>query len=82
MSLAGKAKAPRKGKRRTVDGVEGSNLPFRIEMWNEGEFERVLALAAQATLARAIYGAAITEHPGRLIILMRGAKAIAQSADA
>ena len=33
------------------------------------------------TLARAIYAAAISEHPDRLIVLARGAKIIARSAD-
>jgi len=82
MGLAGKAKLPRKGKAGTAGGAEESaNLPFRIEMWNDGEFERVLALAAQSTLARAIYLAAIAEHPDRCIVLMRGARVVARSTD-
>ena len=82
MGLAGRAKLPRKGRRAAAGGAEQSaKLRFRIEMWNEGEFECVLALAAQATLARAIYAAAITEHPDRLIVLMRGAKIVARSVD-
>jgi hypothetical protein len=81
MSLAGKAKLPRKGKAGIAGAEETARLPFRIEMWNGGEFERVLALAAQATLARAIYLAAIAEHPDRGIVLMRGSKVIARSTD-
>jgi len=82
MSLAGKAKPPRKGKGSAAGRAEGSaKLPFRIEIWNDEELDRVLALAAHATLARAIYAAAIAEHPDRLIVLARGAKIIARSAD-
>jgi hypothetical protein len=81
MSAAAKAKGLRKGKGAAASTDESGRLPYRVEMWNEGEFERVLALAAQASLARAIYAAAISEHPGRLIVLMRGATIIARSAD-
>ena len=80
MSLAEKAKQPRKGKG-AAGADESGKLPYRVEIWTEGEFERVLALAAQATLARAIYAAAISEHPDRLIVLTRGAKILARSAD-
>lgn len=82
MGSAGRGKPPRRGKAAPASLADDSaQLPFRIEMWNEGTFERVLALAAQATLARAIYTAAITEHPDRLIVLTRGGKVIARSAD-
>ena len=81
MSLAEKAKQPRKGKGAAAGADESGKLPYRVEIWTEGEFERVLALAAQATLARAIYAAAISEHPDRLIVLTRGAKILARSAD-
>ena len=81
MSLAGKAKLPRKGKGAAAGADESGKLPYRVEMWSEGELGRVLALAAQATLARAIYSAAISEHPDRLIVLARGAKILARSAD-
>ena len=74
MSLAGRAKLPRKGKAAAAGADESGKLPYRVEMWSEGEFERVLALVAQATLARAIYSAAISKHPDRLIVLAHGAK--------
>ena len=81
MGLAEKAKLPRRGKRRAPGGAyESAKLPYRVEMWNEGECERVLALAAQASLARAIYTAAVGEHPDRLIVLARGATILARSA--
>ena len=78
MSPAGKL--PRKGKGAAAGAEESGKLPYRVEMWNEGEFERVLALAAQATLARAIYTAAIDDHPDRLIVLARGGKILLRSA--
>jgi hypothetical protein len=58
----------------------GENLPYRIELWtaNKVTVERVLARAVNATLARAIFNAARTEHPERLIVLRRGARVIAE----
>jgi hypothetical protein len=57
-------------------------LPFRIELCSEadpGLVERVLARAFSATLARAIYLAAQSEHPERRITLTRGERLIADS---
>jgi hypothetical protein len=58
-------------------------LPYRIELWDAGarSLERVLARALNAPLARAIFKAARTEHPDRRIILRRGERTIADSAD-
>ena len=50
-------------------------LPYRVEIWEAGiglAVERVLARAFSATLARAIFKAAIEENPGRRITLARG----------
>lgn len=80
MNLAGKAKLPGKSKGASPGADESGKLPYRVEIWNEVGLERVLALAAQAVLARAIYAAAIREHPNRLIVLTRGAEIIARSA--
>jgi hypothetical protein len=58
-------------------------LPYRIELWDADarSLERVLARALNAPLARAIFKAARTEHPERRIILRRGERTIADSAD-
>lgn len=59
------------------------DLPYSIELWGlaSGDVvERVLARAASAPLARAIFKAAQTEHPDRRITLRRGARIIADSA--
>jgi len=58
-------------------------LPYRVELWRDGggdALERVLARAANAQLARAIFKAAQGEHPGHRIILRRGNRIIADSA--
>ena len=57
-------------------------LPYRIELWPDGDGEgvaRVLARAASAELARAIFKAALTEHPGRRIMLRKGNRVMADS---
>jgi hypothetical protein len=57
-----------------------TKLPYSIELWDaqRKDVERVLARAVSAPLARAIYSAALEEHPERRITLCRGARVIAQ----
>ena len=57
-------------------------LPYRIELSGEREDtpERVLALALDANLARAIFGAAQKEYPERRIVLRRGGRVVADTA--
>jgi hypothetical protein len=57
-------------------------LPYTIELWRPDSstaVERVLARAANAHLARAIFKAAQDEHPERRITLRRGNRIIADS---
>jgi hypothetical protein len=55
-------------------------LPYSIELWDphKKDVERVLGRAVSAPLARAIYSAALDEHPERRVTLCRGARVIAQ----
>lgn len=55
-------------------------LPYRIELGDlkSGE-RRILARAVNAPLARAIFQAAISEHPELRITLQRGTRIIADS---
>ncbi len=58
-------------------------LPYHIELWRDGrmeEVERVLARAANADLARAIFKAAAGEYPERRVTLRRGNRTMADSA--
>lgn len=58
------------------------SLPFRVELWQDGKgnaVERVLARAVSAALGRAIFSAALSEHPDRRITLRRGSRVIADS---
>jgi hypothetical protein len=69
-----------------VAGADGHNgkLPYRIELWdavNHDCVEQVLARAFSASLARAIFKAARTEHPDRRITLRRGKRVVADSAE-
>ncbi len=55
-------------------------LSYKIEIW-EGELhrsERVVARAANAPLARAIFKAACEEHPNAHLVLRRGADILAE----
>jgi hypothetical protein len=55
-------------------------LPYRVELWDaDGGERRVLARAASAQLARAIFRAATSEHPEMRITLSRGSQIIADS---
>ena len=58
-------------------------LPYSIELWDgaAAALERVLARAIDAQLARAIFHAARKEHPKSRILLRRGARIVADSAD-
>jgi hypothetical protein len=57
-------------------------LPYRIELWRDGkaEVERVLARAASAELARAIFKAVEGEYPTRRITLSKGGTLVIDSA--
>jgi hypothetical protein len=58
------------------------DLPYRIELWTDaGTLERVLARALNSQLARAIFKAAQSEHPGRRITLCCDDKIIADSTE-
>ena len=61
--------------------VPTERLPYAVELWNLSRTapERVIARAASATLARAIFTAAATEHLGRKLLLKRGAQVLLES---
>jgi hypothetical protein len=63
--------------------MPAEELPFRVELWHDAgddAVERVLARAASAQLARAIFKAAQDEHPERRITLREGNRIVADSA--
>lgn len=61
-------------------GERSDALPFRVELWRTAaEVERVLGLASNAALARAIFHAAISENPGKRITLRRGERILDES---
>jgi hypothetical protein len=63
--------------------AQHDKLPYRIELCGEDANapERVLALALNSALARAIFKAAQKEYPGRRILLRRGDRTVADSAE-
>ncbi|MGE5366461.1 MAG: hypothetical protein ACM3PO_04200 [Betaproteobacteria bacterium] len=72
------AKAGRLG----LVAAEVEKLPYSSELWDSGghALERVLALALNAQLARAIFHAAQEAHPEAQILLRRGARTVAHPA--
>jgi hypothetical protein len=64
-------------------GAKQDKPPYRIELCGDGEStpERVLAIALDANLARAIFKAAQREYPKRRIVLRHGSRTIADSAE-
>jgi hypothetical protein len=77
--LEGKQKTPKTAG--TPDATESEELPYRIELMTAGDrvVERILGRAANAQLANAIFKAALTELPGRRIVLRRDTRLIAES---
>jgi hypothetical protein len=74
-----------KDKAANSDGTSAptEELPFRVELWHDSGpdvVERILARAANAQLARAIFKAAQGDHPERRITLRRDNRIIADSA--
>jgi hypothetical protein len=63
--------------------TQNEELPFSVELWdrNGRSLQRVLARAFNSVLARAIFKAAQKEHPERRILLRKGARTIADSAE-
>jgi len=73
---------PSAGAKRSRPGSRSrqEELPYTVELWQMDDvIERVLARAANALLARAIFKAAQDEHPGRRITLRRGSHIVADS---
>lgn len=58
-----------------------ARLPYVVELWNLARTapERLLGRAGSMGLARAIFGAALSEHLGRRIVLRRGAQILEES---
>ena len=67
----------------SVLAAQTEKLSYRIELWDPDAraLERVLARAFNAELARAIFRAAQKEHPDQRILLRRGTRTLADSAD-
>jgi|GraSoiStandDraft_41_1057321.scaffolds.fasta_scaffold7277032_1 hypothetical protein len=63
--------------------AQNEKLPYRIELWDHDgrSLERVLARALNASLGRLLFKAAQKEHPDRRILLRRGTRTVADSAE-
>jgi hypothetical protein len=59
---------------------EGDDLPYRVEVWDEGaEFvEQVVAVSVSAAIGYAAYYAATREFPGRNITLRHKSRVISR----
>lgn len=67
----------------SVLAAQTEKLSYSIELWDPDAraLERVLARAFSPPLARAIFRAAQKEHPDQRILLRRGSRTVADSAD-
>ena len=75
------ARQPSKRGEVSAGPVQATQLPYAIELWNLPRTapERIIARAANATLARAIFMAAERENLGRRVVLRRGAHVLMQT---
>jgi hypothetical protein len=57
------------------------DLPFRIELWDDGDrhIEEVIALTADFGSACGVYEEAVKRRPGKLITLRQKARVIKKS---
>lgn len=60
--------------------VEGDDLPYKVEVWDEGGafVERVVAVSASPAIGYAAYYAAVREYPGRAITLRHKSSVISR----
>ena len=67
----------------SVLAAQTEKLSYSIELWDldAQALERVLARAFSPQLARAIFRAAQKEHPDQRILLRRGTRTVANSAE-
>ena len=70
-----------KTKARGAVAAPAEELPYAVELWNLTRTgrERVIARAANITLARAIFAAACSEHLGRRLVLSRAGQILQQT---
>ena len=62
-------------------GGRDEDLPFRIELWDDGDrhIEEVIALASDFASACGAYEEAVKRRPGKLITLRQKARVIKRS---
>lgn len=62
-------------------GGRDNNLPFRVELWDDGDrhIEEVIALASDFSTASSAYEEAVKRRPGKLITLRQKARVIKKS---
>ena len=59
--------------------IEGDDLPYKVEVWDaDGALDRVIAIAADATIGFAAYYAAARENPGRDITITHKGRVLAR----
>ncbi|HEY8617436.1 hypothetical protein [Phenylobacterium sp.] len=60
--------------------IEGDDLPYKVEVLDPetGAVERVIAIAADATIGFAAYYAAARENPGRDIVITHKGNVLAK----
>jgi hypothetical protein len=56
-------------------------LPYRIELWDDGDtrVEELIALVGDHAVARAVFVEAVRRRPGKVIILRQKSRVLADS---
>lgn len=57
------------------------DLPYRIEMWDDGDchVEQLIALVGDHAVAQAAFAEAVRRRPGRIVTLRQKARVLANS---
>jgi hypothetical protein len=71
---------PRKPPRSDRGAAAREDLPYRVELWNEGKesVELVLAVTANGSIGYAAYYAATREYPQRYVTLRHKSRTVAR----
>jgi hypothetical protein len=57
------------------------DLPYRVELWDDGDthVEELIALVADHAVARAAFAEAVKRRPGKLVTLRQKTRVLADS---
>jgi hypothetical protein len=61
--------------------MPGCDLPFRVEVWDDGDsrVDELVALVADHAVARAAFTEAVTRRPGKIVTLRQKTRVLVDS---